>query len=112
MPYILQVSSKVLTMSWTSDGMFLALGCFDGSVSIRDKAGTEKHKIDVGTSPCWSVAWSPQDQNVLAVGSLDGQLRFYTPTGNQKYKERQLEGDPLSLSYFNNEYLLIGGTDK
>eukprot|EP00955_Chlamydomonas_euryale_P115585 366362-Chlamydomonas_euryale.AAC.11 len=46
-------------MSWTMDGNYLALGCFDGSVSIRDKAGAEKLRIDTGPSPVWSVCWNP-----------------------------------------------------
>jgi intraflagellar transport protein 122 len=57
---MLQVNSKVLCMAWTGDGMLLALGCYDGSVSVRDKAGTEKHKFSAGSSPVWSIAWSPQ----------------------------------------------------
>jgi hypothetical protein len=53
-----------------------------------------------------------QDQPILAVGSLDGVLRFYTNGGAPKYKERKLEGGCLSLAYFNAEYLVISTTDK
>ena len=49
---------------------------------------------------------------MLAVGSLDGVLRFYTSSGASKYKERKLEGGCLSLAYFNAEYLVISTTDK
>lgn len=41
------------------DGAYLALGCFDGSVSIRDKAAAEKIRIDAGASPVWCLAWNP-----------------------------------------------------
>lgn len=46
-------------MTWTSDGALLALGCFDGSISVRDKAGGEKLRIEAGTSPIWTVMWNP-----------------------------------------------------
>lgn len=41
-----QVSSKVLSQAWTSDGQYLALGQFNGHISIRDKAGVEKVLIE------------------------------------------------------------------
>ncbi|WIA11467.1 hypothetical protein OEZ85_011583 [Tetradesmus obliquus] len=107
-----KVASKIVCMSWTSDGMLLAMGLYDGSISVRDKAGTEKHKFSASSSPVWSIAWSPQDQSVLAAGCLDGQLRFFSSTGQPKLKERSMEGDPLSLAYFNSDYLLAAGTDK
>lgn len=53
-----------------------------------------------------------QDQSHLAVGCLDGQLKFFTSTGTPKFKERAMEGDVLSLSHFNTDYMLAGGSDK
>lgn len=61
----------------------------------------------------WSVCWNPTEANVLAVGCLDGALKFYLVTGQQKAKDRDLGFDPLSVTYFSNgEYLAISGTDK
>ncbi|KAF5843203.1 intraflagellar transport protein [Dunaliella salina] len=54
-----KVSSRICALSWTPDGHLLAMGCFDGSVIIRDKAGTEKTRIETGTSPVWAVCWNP-----------------------------------------------------
>lgn len=108
-----KVNTRICTLAWTADGNYLALGCFDGSVSIRDKAGGEKLRIDAGTSPVWSICWNPTEANVLAVGCLDGLLKFYMVTGQQKSKDRDLGFDPLSVTYFSNgEYLAISGTDK
>lgn len=53
-----------------------------------------------------------QDQGHLAAGCLDGQLRCFSSTGAPKFKERALEGDPLSLALLGTEYLLAGGSDK
>ena len=53
----------------------------------------------------------PQENNVLALGCLDGILKFYTLTGQQKSKDRDLGYDPLSLTYFSSgEYIAISGT--
>lgn len=35
------VSAQALCMSWTSDGQTLAIGTFDGLITIRDRVGTE-----------------------------------------------------------------------
>lgn len=56
----LQVPSKILSVAWTMDGTLLAVGCYDGSVSIRDRAGNEKARFSAGQMPAWSVAWSFQ----------------------------------------------------
>ena len=37
-----QVSSKVLSASWTRDGNFLVLGHLNGAITIRDSSGAEK----------------------------------------------------------------------
>lgn len=47
---------------WTNDGQYLALGMMNGVVSIRNKNGEEKVKIDRSGSsaaPVWSIAWNP-----------------------------------------------------
>jgi hypothetical protein len=33
-----------------------------------------------------------QDQPILAVGLLDGRLRFFTSSGTQKHKDREMAG--------------------
>lgn len=108
-----KVSSRILTCCWTADGNYLAVGHFDGTVCIRDKAGVEKLRIDVSGAPIWTICWNPAEANVLACGCLDGQLKFYLVTGQQKSKDRELPCDPLCVTYFSNgEYLAISGTDK
>lgn len=50
---------------------------------------------------------------MLALGCLDGKLRFFQSNGQQKSKDRELAYDPLSLTFFGNgDYLAISGTDK
>lgn len=37
-----KVTSKILCVSWTNDGQFLALGMLDGTVRIHNKSGAEQ----------------------------------------------------------------------
>jgi intraflagellar transport protein 122 len=107
------VHSKVLCICWTIDGSLLAAGHYDGTITVRDKNGGDKLKIEASSSPVWTLAWNPQDQNVLATGCWDGMLKFYQISGAQKAKDRELGFDPCSLSYFGTgEYLTLGGTDR
>ncbi|NXG62594.1 IF122 protein, partial [Hemiprocne comata] len=57
-----KTSSKITCCSWTNDGQYLALGMFNGVVSIRNKNGDEKVKIERAggaSSPIWSICWNP-----------------------------------------------------
>ncbi|NWZ57644.1 IF122 protein, partial [Haliaeetus albicilla] len=57
-----KTSSKITCCSWTNDGQYLALGMFNGIVSIRNKNGEEKVKIERtggASSPIWSICWNP-----------------------------------------------------
>jgi hypothetical protein len=49
----------------------------------------------------------------LAVGCFDGKLRFFNSSGVLKHRDRDLDYDPLSLTFVNNdEYLAVGGTNR
>ena len=110
-----KVSSKVMTMGWSNDGQYLALGQYDGSVSVRDKGGGEKVLIQ-RNGPVWTLAWNPnRDENtdIMAIGCWDGTLSFYQLNGMQVGKDKSLGFDPCSVSYFSNgEYMCVGGTDR
>uniref|UniRef100_A0A8D2F642 Intraflagellar transport protein 122 homolog n=1 Tax=Theropithecus gelada TaxID=9565 RepID=A0A8D2F642_THEGE len=58
-------SSKIICCSWTNDGQYLALGMFNGIISIRNKNGEEKVKIERpggSLSPIWSICWNPSSR--------------------------------------------------
>ncbi|XP_062977490.1 intraflagellar transport protein 122 homolog isoform X2 [Elgaria multicarinata webbii] len=60
-----KVSNKITCCSWTNDGQYLALGMFNGVVSIRNKNGEEKVKIERpggSLSPVWSISWNPSSR--------------------------------------------------
>ena len=79
-----KVKDRVLTASWTNDGQYLALGLFNGCVTIRDKQGVEQVLIR-RTAPVWSICWNPSsdETSVLAVACWDRTLSFYQMSGVQ-----------------------------
>ncbi|KAM6062275.1 intraflagellar transport protein 122 homolog isoform 1-T1 [Chlamydotis macqueenii] len=114
-----KASSKITCCSWTNDGQYLALGMFNGVVSIRNKNGDEKVKIErtgAASSPIWSICWNPsrdERNDVLAVADWGQKLSFYQLSGKQIGKDRMLNFDPCCVSYFTKgEYILLGGSDK
>ncbi|XP_037240977.1 intraflagellar transport protein 122 homolog isoform X1 [Falco biarmicus] len=114
-----KTSSKITCCSWTNDGQYLALGMFNGIVSIRNKNGEEKVKIERtggASSPIWSICWNPsrdERNDILAVADWGQKLSFYQLSGKQIGKDRTLNFDPCCVSYFTKgEYILLGGSDK
>ncbi|XP_049682485.1 intraflagellar transport protein 122 homolog isoform X2 [Accipiter gentilis] len=114
-----KTSSKITCCSWTNDGQYLALGMFNGIVSIRNKNGEEKVKIERtggASSPIWSICWNPsrdERNDILAVADWGQKLSFYQLSGKQVGKDRMLNFDPCCVSYFTKgEYILLGGSDK
>ncbi|XP_009078745.1 PREDICTED: intraflagellar transport protein 122 homolog [Acanthisitta chloris] len=92
---------------------------FNGIVSIRNKNGDEKVKIERpggSSSPIWSICWNPsrdERNDVLAVADWGQKLSFYHLSGKQIGKDRALNFDPCCVSYFTKgEYLLLGGSDR
>ncbi|XP_064579791.1 intraflagellar transport protein 122 homolog isoform X2 [Zonotrichia leucophrys gambelii] len=114
-----KTSSRITCCSWTNDGQYLALGMFNGIVSIRNKNGDEKVKIERpggSSSPVWSICWNPsrdERNDILAVADWGQKLSFYHLSGKQIGKDRMLNFDPCCISYFTKgEYLLLGGSDR
>ncbi|KAM8758928.1 intraflagellar transport protein 122 homolog isoform 2-T2 [Rhynchonycteris naso] len=116
-------SSKITCCSWTNDGQYLALGMFNGIISIRNKNGDEKVKIERpggSLSPVWSICWNPsrcsyreEHNDILAVADWGQKLSFYQLSGKQIGKDRSLNFNACCISYFTKgEYILLGGSDK
>ncbi|CUG87361.1 WD40 repeat-containing protein, putative [Bodo saltans] len=107
-----KIPSKGLCCSWTSDGQVLAIGMLNGHVSLRYKGMEEKFVIK-RTAPVWTLAFNPVREDgidVLAVGSWDQRLSFYSAQGKQIGKDKELTCDPCCISYFSSgDYLLVAG---
>ncbi|XP_037539762.1 intraflagellar transport protein 122 homolog [Nematolebias whitei] len=91
----------------------------NGVVSIRNKNGEEKVKIERpggSSSPIWSIAWNPskdEHNDILAVADWGQKLSFYQLSGKQIGRDRTLNYDPCCISYFSKgEYIVMGGSDR
>lgn len=118
-----KVNSRINACSWTNDGQYLALGLGNGTVSIRNKLGEEKVRIDrtntsINNTPpqIWALSWSSSKEepsDILCVTDWNQSLTFYTLGGKLIGKERQLGFEALKVRYFaQGEYILICGTNK
>lgn len=115
-----KISARINCCSWTLDGQYIALGLANGMISIRNKLGDEKMKIDRGKSPIFGLQWAPPTTtptpgpvDVLAVADWNQTLSFYTIGGQIIGKERPLGFDPLCLSFFaDGESLVVTGCNK
>lgn len=115
-----KIQAKINCCSWTNDGQYIAIGLANGIVSIRNKLGEEKMKIDRGKAPIYGIQWAPQTINpvqgpidVLAIADWNQMLSFYTISGQLIGKERPIGFDPLCLRFFEDgESLVIAGCNK
>jgi intraflagellar transport protein 122 len=114
----IQVSSRVCSADWTKNGQYLALGQFNGHISIRDKNGIEKVRIE-RSAPIWTLKWTPGQTagqpDVLAVGDWNKTLSFYELNGDRHGSKQDIKlgFDPCCISYYDGgEYILIGGSCK
>ena len=114
----IKVPSRICSCSWTSDGNFFALGYANGIVSIRNKTGDEKKRIDRGpgvpTAPVWSldIISFNDDGYTLALGDWAQRLSFFKLNGEPGGRERNLGYDPGFMTWFpGGEFLMSGGSN-
>lgn len=108
---------RINSCSWTNDGQYLALALNNGVISIRNKLGEEKGKIERPNGPAiWALSWSTNkdDQtDTLCITDWNKTLSFYTLGGKLVGKERNLGYEALRVQYFpHGDYILIGGLNK
>ena len=56
-----RIGARICCCSWNDDGTLLALGLASGIVTIRNKSGEEKVRIDragANPAPVWALCWS------------------------------------------------------
>lgn len=110
---------RVNCCAWTRDGQYFALGLATGYVSIRNKNGEEKTRIERQPGvPIWSLSWNPiQDDahamDVLCIAEWNGVISFYNIGGEVVKRERSLNFIPLKVIHFpEGQYLLVCGSNK
>ncbi len=106
--------SRILSCAWTTDGQYLALGMFNGIVSIRSRLGDELVKIE-RDAPIWTLQWNPApgDSETLVVGDWSQQLAFYQLNGKPISKDKSLGFDPCCISMAHHgEFMIVGGSGR
>ncbi|ORZ33687.1 hypothetical protein BCR44DRAFT_1486492 [Catenaria anguillulae PL171] len=83
-----KVSSKITCCSWSSDGQFVALGMYNGTVSIRTKLGEEHVQIDRGPSPIWALQWNPASRSSRSLASSSSPAK---PANSSSKKQHHLQ---------------------
>lgn len=115
-----KIGVRVNCCAWTNDGQYIALGLMNGIVSIRNKAGEEKSKIERpggANSPIYSLAWNPpvtgSSADLLCVVDWGQTLSFYSIGGQIVGKERPINFDALCITYFpDGEAFVVAGCNK
>lgn len=112
-----KIHSRVNACCWTNDGQYLIMGLANGSITIRNKSGEEKGRIDrpggtasavYGVKCCPATAEPSAD--IIAVTDWSQTLSFHTLSGQMVGKERSIGFDALCLTYLpNGEYCLVTG---
>ncbi|KAF5403013.1 Intraflagellar transport protein [Paragonimus heterotremus] len=121
--------------SWKADGQYLAIGLYNGVISIRNKATEEIAKIERPGAPIiWRLRWSPskmEQRELLAVVDWNQKLSFYQLCGKQIIygdgqsvhqltlvpktgKDRTLSFDPCDVTWFGAkcEAVAVCGSDQ
>ncbi|CAH1119744.1 unnamed protein product [Phaedon cochleariae] len=109
-----KINVRINSCSWTNDGQYLALGLNNGVISIRNKLGEEKGKIERPNGPSiWALNWNTnkEDQtDTLCVTDWGKTLSFYTLGGKMIGKERNIGYEALRVRYFpHGDFILTGG---
>jgi intraflagellar transport protein 122 len=115
-----KVQSRILCADWTKNGQYVALGMYNGVVSIRhnvDNQCEEKFRIEK-PAPVWCLAWNPNPKDsfdTLAVGCWDQTLSFHNMEGpnGTELSCKKLGYNPCDLNFLKDgEYFVIGGSNK
>ncbi|PAA93686.1 hypothetical protein BOX15_Mlig006330g1 [Macrostomum lignano] len=112
-----KVAARVTCCSWTKDGQYLAIGLYNGVISIRSKTGEEKRKFERpggALSPVWSLEWCPsKDDKLYTLAAADwGQKVAFYRLLEKSVTEKAVNYDPACISWFHTgDFVLISGSN-
>nr|CAH0101988.1 unnamed protein product [Daphnia galeata] len=117
-----RVSSRVCSCSWNDDGTLLALGLANGTISIRNRSGDEKSKIERpggNQSPVWALCWninrSDQAEMLCVTDWGNRTLSFHLTNGKQIRSEKPLGFNACRIVPYRHaggDYLLVCGSSR
>jgi WD40 repeat protein len=110
--------SRCLSLSWTQDGQFLALGLHNGMIIVCDNQGHNLHSFKRKSQmPIWCLKWSGH------INTLQSRFpKYYKQTLNQapaqqtqnqmKRKSSKTQNNGMRNKMIHEEYLVIGCWDQ
>ena len=87
---ILRHDGMTFSVAFSPDGLYIAFGCWDGTLRIYDPFGRLQTVIQAHGSPVSSVAYSP-DKKRIASGSYDTTIKIWQVSIGQPYNMRLIK---------------------
>ena len=81
-------------MMWSSDGLYLATGCYDGVARVWDQQGDQKLLLSEHTGPVFSLKWNKSSTRILS-GSYDRRNIVWDPNTGAIIKSYSLHSAPV-----------------
>ena len=102
--------SEIFSVSFSSDGQFLASAGEDGTIHLGDLSGKEQKRFEGHKGSVRSISFSP-NQELLASAGSDGTVRLWNLSGSQKALLEGHQGWVSSLA-FSPDGKLLGTSGK
>jgi intraflagellar transport protein 122 len=108
-----KVSNRIVSSDWSKDGQMIALGMYNGQVSVRSSTGLEKYRID-RKSTVWALKWiqTSGNEQLLVVTDWSQKFVIFDVSGKQVGREAFLGYDCLSIQQWNDKLILSGSDSK
>lgn len=114
------LNNTAVDFCWTNDGMKYAVAFENGRISIREKEGDKEEKqIIINeekqekiTCICFSNTRFLHKEYVLYVCTWDKNFHLLDLFNNQVIETQKLTADPISISLFKGEYVLVGTNNR
>jgi WD40 repeat protein/serine/threonine protein kinase len=103
----------IYSLSFSADGRWLASGCWDQTILLRDvKTGKVRRVLKGHTGPVWSVAFS-RDSRTLVSSSLDRTLKLWAMDKESDPQTLQPKLGPVwaVAASPDGRFLAVGGND-
>ncbi len=92
--YPLERFKDVTSVTWSSNGLYLATGCYDGIARVWDRQGEQKLLLSEHTGPVFSLKWNKSSTHMLS-GSYDRRSIVWDPNTGAVVKSYLLHNAPV-----------------
>lgn len=114
----IKISNAIECCAWSDDGHLLALGLVSGSISIRNRTGEERFKIDRNSSvPIWTLCFrfdTLTRENCLIAMDFNHKMKCYEFENRSELFEIDIGFDAqfVQIVQGSNDFFIAGGSNK